>query len=272
MDNFQYSLLARDGKARAGLFKTPHGEIPTPVFMPVGTQATVKAVTPEQLLEIDASIILSNTYHLYLRPGDDLIHQLGGLHKFMHWERPILTDSGGFQVFSLGGLRRIDEDGVTFKSHIDGTLHRFTPEKSIAIQENWCRYLRPLTNAQPQRLCYNTLHAAHLTHWAKACLAAKTAPTRPVGIVQAASSGPAQQSAPSFRSLDPRHAWRTLEGRNQRGDAGIFEAVKRHSAREQTRYLRGGQHLDLFECIRRGGICSTASCHPPGTTQAPPGP
>ena len=167
MQDFQYSLTACDGNARAGTFKTPHGEIPTPVFMPVGTQASVKAVTPEQLLEIDASIILSNTYHLYLRPGDDLIHELGGLHKFMHWERPILTDSGGFQVFSLGGLRRIDEEGVTFKSHIDGSTHRFTPEKSIAIQENLDADIIMAFDecADPTDYAYNQRSMARTHHW-----------------------------------------------------------------------------------------------------------
>jgi queuine tRNA-ribosyltransferase len=118
------------------MFYTPHGAIPTPVFAPVGTQATVKAMQPRELYELDATLILSNTYHLYMRPGDELIARMGGLHRFMAWDRPILTDSGGFQVFSLGALRHIDDDGVTFRSHLDGSVHRFTPEKSIQIQHN----------------------------------------------------------------------------------------------------------------------------------------
>lgn len=133
---FEYNLLAKEGRARAGVFHTPHGELQTPVFAPVGTQATVKTLTPEHLKELGASLVLSNTYHLYLRPGDELVAEMGGLHKFMQWPNPMLTDSGGFQVFSLALTRKIDDDGVTFKSHIDGSTHRFTPEKSIAIQEN----------------------------------------------------------------------------------------------------------------------------------------
>ncbi len=133
---FNYTLTARNGRARAGTFTTPHGDLLTPVFAPVGTQATVKTLTPEHLKSINATLVLSNTYHLYLRPGDDLVAELGGLHRFMKWPRPMLTDSGGFQVFSLAQTRQIDDDGVTFKSHIDGSTHRFTPERSIRIQEN----------------------------------------------------------------------------------------------------------------------------------------
>ncbi len=135
---FEFELLATDAGtgARAGIFHTPHGPIPTPVFAPVGTQATVKALRPRDLQELGATLILSNTYHLYLRPGDELVAEMGGLHQFMGWNGPILTDSGGFQVFSLSDTRTIDDDGVTFKSHLDGSRHRFTAEKSIAIQEN----------------------------------------------------------------------------------------------------------------------------------------
>lgn len=120
--------------ARAGRLHTPHGIIETPAFMPVGTQATVKAVLPRDLKEIGAQIILSNTYHLMLRPGADLVEQAGGLHAFMHWDRPILTDSGGFQVFSLGENCKLDAQGASFRSHIDGSLHRMTPESAIHIQ------------------------------------------------------------------------------------------------------------------------------------------
>lgn len=120
--------------ARLGRLHTPHGIIETPIFMPVGTQATVKAMTPEELKEMEAQIILSNTYHLYLRPGHDLVKEAGGLHKFMNWDRPILTDSGGFQVFSLGDLRKITEEGVTFQSHLDGSKHFLSPEKVVEIE------------------------------------------------------------------------------------------------------------------------------------------
>jgi queuine tRNA-ribosyltransferase len=133
---FEFNITARANRARSGRFTTPHGDLLTPVFAPVGTQATVKTLTPEHLKSINASLVLSNTYHLYLRPGDELVREMGGLHEFMQWPRPMLTDSGGFQVFSLSKTRQVDDDGVTFKSHIDGSTHRFTPEKSIAIQEN----------------------------------------------------------------------------------------------------------------------------------------
>jgi len=131
-----YELLEQDSKSRARLGKihTPHGDIETPIFMPVGTAATVKGVLPEALHEMDAQIILSNTYHLYLRPGHEIVKEAGGLHKFMNWDKPILTDSGGFQVFSLGALRKITEEGVYFSSHIDGSKHMISPEKSIEIQ------------------------------------------------------------------------------------------------------------------------------------------
>lgn len=136
MTAIKYDLVKKEKntKARLGVLHTPHGDIETPVFMPVGTQATVKAMTPEELKEIGANIILSNTYHLYLRPGHELIKKAGGLHKFMNWDRAILTDSGGFQVFSLGPLRKITEEGVEFRSHIDGSKHFLTPEKVIEIE------------------------------------------------------------------------------------------------------------------------------------------
>jgi queuine tRNA-ribosyltransferase len=132
---FKYDVIEKEARARAGVLHTPHGDLLTPVFAPVGTQATVKAVTPVQLKECGASLVLSNTYHLYLRPGADLVAEFGGVHEFMQWPGPMLTDSGGFQVFSLSDTRKVDEDGVTFKSHIDGSTHRFTPESSIQIQE-----------------------------------------------------------------------------------------------------------------------------------------
>ena len=123
-------------KARAGILHTPHGDIETPVFMPVGTQGTIKAVKPDAVKDMGAGIILGNTYHLYLRPGHKLVEAAGGLHKFMNWDRAILTDSGGFQVFSLGKLRKISEEGVRFRSHIDGSEHFISPEKSMEIQNS----------------------------------------------------------------------------------------------------------------------------------------
>ena len=132
---FSFQLEATDGKARNGVISTPRGEIRTPAFMPVGTAATVKAMMPESVRATGADILLGNTYHLMLRPTAERINRLGGLHKFMNWERPILTDSGGFQVMSLAGLRKLTEKGVTFQSHIDGSKHELTPERSMEIQK-----------------------------------------------------------------------------------------------------------------------------------------
>ena len=135
---FRFEILTRDTRtqARLGRLTTPHGQLTTPVFMPVGTQASVKTVTPEELLACRAEIVLANTYHLYLRPTHTLIRQLGGLHRFMHWDRPILTDSGGFQVYSLAGLRKLTEEGALFQSHLNGSRHLLTPEKAIDVQES----------------------------------------------------------------------------------------------------------------------------------------
>jgi queuine tRNA-ribosyltransferase len=133
--NFSFEVKKTDATgARRGCLKTPHGQIETPVFMPVGTAATIKALTHEALEELGASIILANTYHLYLRPGHELIRKLGGLHQFMSWQRALLTDSGGYQVFSLSALRKITDEGVTFRSHLDGSEHLLTPEKAVEVQ------------------------------------------------------------------------------------------------------------------------------------------
>ena len=170
-----YELLHIDKNsgARRGVVHTPHGDIQTPIFMPVGTQATVKAMTPEELKEmVHAQIILSNTYHLFLRPGHELVKEAGGLHKFMHWDRPILTDSGGFQVFSLGPLRKITEDGVEFRSHLDGSKKYISPEISMEIQEalgsdimmafdECCPY--------PSTYEYTKNSMERTTRWAKRC-------------------------------------------------------------------------------------------------------
>ena len=184
---FEFTLQAREERARAGVFHTPHGEILTPIFAPVGTQATVKSITPAQLTEIGANLVLANTYHLYLRPGDELVAEMGGLHTFMQWPRPILTDSGGFQVFSLGGINQIDDEGVTFKSHIDGSLHRLTPEKSIAIQENLGADIIMAFDecADPYDRAYNERAMMRTHSWAQRCLSAKTRTDQALfGIVQ----------------------------------------------------------------------------------------
>jgi queuine tRNA-ribosyltransferase len=134
--SFNFTLEATIGSARAGRFTTPHGVVQSPAFMAVGTLATVKALDPDDLRAMSAQMILANAYHLHLRPGDELVRELGGLHEFMQWDGPILTDSGGFQVFSLEGLRTVDEDGVDFRSHLDGSLRRFTPESVMRIERN----------------------------------------------------------------------------------------------------------------------------------------
>ena len=138
MKQFSYELVHIDkhAGARAGVFHTPHGDIETPIFMPVGTAATVKSLLPSTLKELGTQILLSNTYHLYLRPGSDIVKRAGGLHKFMNWDKPILTDSGGFQVFSLGDLRKITDDGVMFSSHVDGSRHIFTPESVMQTEHD----------------------------------------------------------------------------------------------------------------------------------------
>jgi queuine tRNA-ribosyltransferase len=184
---FEFDINAKTGRSRAGIFPTPHGDIETPVFAPVGTQATVKTLTPAQLDELGASLILSNTYHLYLRLGDDLVRELGGLHAFMQWHHPMLTDSGGFQVFSLAQTRSIDDDGVTFKSHIDGSAHRFTPEKSIQIQENLGADIIMAFDecSDPNDHAYSKIAMERTHRWAERCLGAKTRSDQALfGIIQ----------------------------------------------------------------------------------------
>src|SRR6476646_4692429 len=133
---FTFDIVAKAASARAGVFSTPHGPVETPAFMPVGTLATVKALDPDDLVAMGASMILGNAYHLQLRPGDEIVREMGGLHRFMRWDGPILTDSGGFQVFSLAQLRTVDEEGVEFQSHIDGSRRFFTPEVVMQIERN----------------------------------------------------------------------------------------------------------------------------------------
>lgn len=184
---FSFQLDARQGRARAGRFCTPHGELYTPVFAPVGTQATVKSLTPGNLVDLGASLILANTYHLYLRPGDELLAEMGGLHKFMGWTGPILTDSGGFQVFSLAENRVIDDDGVTFRSHIDGSTHHLTPEKAIRIQENLGADIIMTFDecAEPYDKAYSQQAMARTHTWAERSLKVKTRSDQALfGIVQ----------------------------------------------------------------------------------------
>src|SRR5574338_272476 len=203
---FEYKLTARDGRARTGTFSTPHGDLLTPVFAPVGTQATVKTLTPAHLEEIRATLVLSNTYHLYLRPGDELVRSMGGLHEFMQWARPMLTDSGGFQVFSLAQTRKVDDEGVTFKSHIDGSTHRFTPEKSITIQENLGADIIMAVDecSDPNGHAYSKLAMERTHRWAERSVQAKTRPDQALfGIVQGGVQADLRaESARFIASLD----------------------------------------------------------------------
>jgi queuine tRNA-ribosyltransferase len=190
MGFFHFELLKKSTRsmARLGVVHTPRGEIHTPAFMPVGTQATVKTLTPDEVKALGAEIILSNTYHLYLRPGTEIIRAAGGLHKFMNWDHPILTDSGGFQVFSLGPLRQITDDGVYFRSHIDGSRHFIGPEKSLEIQAVLGSDIAmAFDECSPFPCSYEDALAAveRTTRWAKRSLKAPHAPGQVVfGIVQ----------------------------------------------------------------------------------------
>jgi queuine tRNA-ribosyltransferase len=187
---FSFEVVATRGHARAGILHTPRGDIATPVFMPVGTLGTVKAMTAGELAAppIDARIILGNTYHLYLRPGMDVIAAAEGLHRFAAWSRPILTDSGGYQVFSLAAINQIDDDGVTFRSHIDGSRHRLDPEVSIQIQATLGSDIAMCFDQCPPADAADSVHAIAMqrtTAWAARCLAAPRAPRQALfGIVQ----------------------------------------------------------------------------------------
>jgi queuine tRNA-ribosyltransferase len=257
--NFSFELEATQGRARAGCFRTPHGDILTPIFAPVGTQATVKALTPAQLLEAGANLILSNTYHLYLRPGDRLIAELGGLHEFMSWQRPILTDSGGFQVFSLANHCRINDHGVTFRSHIDGSLHDLTPEKSIEIQENLGADIIMAFDecASPYDLEYNKKALKRTHSWAERCLQAKKRPDQALfGIVQGGVFRELREESASFlRSLNfSGYAIGGLSvGETKDEMHKMVEVVDPILPEDKPRYLMGvGTPVDLLNGIKRG--------------------
>ncbi len=259
MSTFAFTLLATDGPARAGVLHTPHGDVPTPVFMPVGTQGTVKAMAPRDLLELNARIILSNTYHLYLRPGDERIARLGGLHAFMGWERSILTDSGGFQVFSLAQQRRVDADGVTFRSHIDGSLHRLTPEKAIAIQENLGADIIVCFDECPEPLDYGyNVAALERTHaWAGRCLAAKSRPDQALfGIVQGGIFPDLRTESARFLTalgFDGYAIGGLSVGESKAEMYHTLELLHPLLPANQPRYLMGvGTPRDLVEGVARG--------------------
>jgi queuine tRNA-ribosyltransferase len=256
---YTFQLQSRQGRARAGRFPTPHGDILTPVFSPVGTQATVKAVTPAQLTGLGASLVLANTYHLYLRPGDDLIAEMNGLHDFMNWEGPILTDSGGFQVFSLAKTRSIDDDGVTFKSHLDGSTHRFTPEIAVAIQENLGADIIMAFDecAEPYDREYNERALSRTHTWAERCLHAKTRSDQALfGIVQGGIFPDLRIASAEFiAGLGfPGNAIGGLSvGETKAEMHGILEVVDRVLPEDRPRYLMGvGTPEDLVTGVTRG--------------------
>ena len=258
-NDFAYKIVAHDGNARAGEFTTPHGVLQTPVFAPVGTQATVKAITPAQLEELGATLVLSNTYHLFLRPGDELVARMGGLHEFMQWHKPMLTDSGGFQVFSLSNMRNVDEDGVTFKSHIDGSMKRLTPESSIQIQENLGADIIMAFDecSDPNNRAYVEQAMERTHHWAQRCLDAKQREDQALfGIVQGGIFDDLrEQSARAISSMGfPGHAIGGLSvGETKAEMYHTIEVVNEILPTNKPRYLMGvGTPEDLIEGVLRG--------------------
>ena len=257
--DFQYELIAQEGRARAGIFHTPHGPINTPVFAPVGTNATVKSITPAQLDNLEASLVLANTYHLYLRPGDGLVSELGGLHDFMNWQGPILTDSGGYQVFSLAKARIIDDDGVTFKSHIDGSQHHFTPERAIAIQENLGADIIMAFDecSSPYDSSYAEIAMLRTHNWAERCLAVKSRSDQALfGIVQGGVFPNLRtKSAEFIASLNfPGNAIGGLSvGETKAELHAMLDVVNGILPPDKPRYLMGvGAPEDLVNGIIRG--------------------
>jgi queuine tRNA-ribosyltransferase len=248
-------------RARVGRLELTHGVVDTPQFMPVGTNATVKALHPDDLREVGASIILANTYHLYLRPGHERIARLGGLHDFMAWDRPILTDSGGFQVVSLGDLRVVDDDGVTFRSHLDGSTHRFTPELAIEVQEALgsdvaVAFDQPVFPSSPRAVVADATARTH--RWAERSLAAHSRADQALfGIVQGGLEPDLRAESTRFVASLPFDGicLGGLAGDEtpiQRG-AAIDVAVAELADDPRPRYLMGlGSPADLLEAVHRG--------------------
>jgi queuine tRNA-ribosyltransferase len=260
---FGFRLLATDGTARRGEISTSRGVIRTPAFMPVGTAATVKALYPDQVRDAGADILLGNTYHLMLRPGADRIQRLGGLHEFMRWPRPILTDSGGFQVMSLANLRKIDEDGVTFQSHVDGSRHKLSPERAIEIQ---CQLGSDIQMQLDECIALPAAHeevarAMELSlRWAarsKQAFAERAGPGQALfGIVQGGTFADLRRaSADALVALDlPGYAVGGLAvGEGQPAMLETLEATLPHLPTAKPRYLMGvGTPSDLIEAVARG--------------------
>lgn len=260
---FKFEMLKESAecKARLGRIHTDHGDIETPVFMPVGTKATVKTMTPEELKEMEAQIILGNTYHLFLRPGHDLIEEAGGLHKFMNWDRPILTDSGGFQVFSLGKLRKIAEEGVEFRSHIDGSKQFISPEKAVEIQNSLGSDIMMAFDEcvpYPADYDYTLKSMERTTRWAKRCKKAhkNTEHQALFGIVQGGVyEDLRKESARQLIELDfPGYAIGGLSvGEPRDIMCEVMDYTVELLPKDKPRYLMGVGSPDyLFEAVERG--------------------
>lgn len=259
MSPFAFDVHARDGAARRGRLTTPHGVVDTPAFMPVGTQGAVKAVTTAELSTCGAQMVLANTYHLHLRPGHELIRDLGGLHRFMNWNGPILTDSGGFQVFSMRGLRTLDEDGVTFRSHIDGSLHRLTPESSMEIQSALGSDIAmAFDECPPLPAAAEAVEGAvdRTTRWARRSRDAYRGPGVPFGIVQGGTDKTLRErSAAEISALD--FSGYAIGGVSVGEPPEKIAEVARVTApllpETRPRYLMGvGRPEDLVEAVTAG--------------------
>jgi len=258
--SFQVLHRSSETAARAGILRTPHAEIETPVFMPVGTQATVKTMTPEEVAGLGFRIILSNTYHLHLRPGEDIVREAGGLHRFMNWPHAILTDSGGFQVFSLAPLRKIEEDGVRFQSHIDGRPLFLSPEKSIAIQEALGADIIMAFDEcipYPSDYEYAKRSTERTLRWAARCLAAKTRSDQALfGIVQGGTY-PELWDATARRLVEMGFPGFGIGGLSVGEPKPVmFRMLETATAalpEDKPRYLMGvGEPTDLVEGVARG--------------------
>ncbi|WP_449241516.1 tRNA guanosine(34) transglycosylase Tgt [Desulfoscipio gibsoniae] len=253
--------------ARLGLLNTPHGTVQTPIFMPVGTQATVKTMTPHEVRDCGGAMVLSNTYHLYLRPGHNLVAEAGGLHNFMRWDGPILTDSGGFQVFSLGPLRKITDQGVTFRSHIDGSEHFFSPETSMDIQMALgADVVMAFDECAPYPCSYEDTRSAmqHTTRWAERCRARHDREDQALfGIIQGGMYRDLRlQSAAELADMDfPGHGIGGLSvGEPKSMMYEVLDYLVPAMPREKPRYLMGVgspdcllegvyRGIDMFDCV-----------------------
>jgi len=257
---FGFRVEAECGSARAGVLRTPHGAVLTPCFMPVGTRAAVKGVCREDLLAAGAQMVLCNTYHLYLRPGVEVISRLGGLHKFMNWSGPILTDSGGFQVYSLADLRKVTDEGVEFRSHLDGSLHQFTPEKAVSAQESLGSDIAMVLDecpALPSPAGVIAESVRRTIAWAKKSLAVKRREDQALfAIVQGGLDPSLRRScAAELAAMDfPGYAIGGLSVGESRGEMlSALSATVPALPADKPRYLMGvGAPIDLLEAVLRG--------------------